>query len=73
MASILGDRYWAMFLVVWAIKRTALWVGGVRLYRRLIPTFLGIAIGHFVIAGVVWGIIGRIYEEFSLNYFVGYG
>ncbi|MBI3923637.1 MAG: hypothetical protein HY318_19615, partial [Armatimonadetes bacterium] len=31
--------------------------GGLRLYRQLVPLFLGIVIGHLFLAGVVWSTI----------------
>jgi hypothetical protein len=61
-----------MFFLVWLTKSIALKVGGMRLYRRLIPFFLGIALGHFFTAGMVWGAIGSIGEMYR-RYVVHFG
>jgi hypothetical protein len=47
--------YWFPTLLVWAIKGLILRYGGMRLHRRLVPLFLGIALGHFLMTGVIWG------------------
>ena len=46
---------WGSFFIVWVIKTLVLRLGGVRAYRRLIPAFLGLAIGQFFFGGIVWG------------------
>ncbi|MFP3903673.1 MAG: DUF6785 family protein, partial [Armatimonadota bacterium] len=52
-----GYTGWAMLLLVSLIKIGAYHVGGMRLYRRLIPAFIGIAVGHYFAAGLVWSLI----------------
>ena len=47
--------YWFPTLFVWAVKGLILRYGGMRLHRRLVPFFLGIALGHFLMTGVIWG------------------
>jgi hypothetical protein len=47
--------YWGPFFLVWLLKLTILKLGGARLYKQLIPAFLGLALGHFLVAGVGWG------------------
>jgi len=47
--------YWFPTLFIWAVKGLILRYGGMRLHRRLVPFFLGIALGHFLMAGVIWG------------------
>lgn len=47
--------YWGPFFLVWLLKLTILRLGGARLYKQLIPAFLGLALGHFLVAGVGWG------------------
>jgi len=42
------------FFVVWIIKAVIMRVGGIRLYQKLIPTFLGLFLGHFFTAGILW-------------------
>jgi len=51
-----GRRFWAPFLIVWIIKGLVLHVGGVGTYRRLMPAFLGIVVGHFFFTGIVMGL-----------------
>jgi len=63
----LGDDYsmqwlWASLMLSWVIKRTVLKYGGVRLYRKTIPLFVGLILGEFVV-GSFWGIIGIILNK----------
>ncbi|MCE5240418.1 hypothetical protein LLH23_18315 [bacterium] len=51
-----GERFWAPFLIVWAIKSILLRTGGVSTYRRLMPAFLGVVIGHFFFTGIIMGL-----------------
>jgi len=46
---------WGDIFLVWLIKSLIIRLGGVRLYRQLIPCFVGLAIGQFFWGGVVWG------------------
>ena len=41
---------WLSILLAWLIKVAVLRYGGVRLYRRLLPFFLGLALGEFATA-----------------------
>jgi hypothetical protein len=58
MTCSYGSLIWGPFLVVWIIKSLVLRYGGMSLYRRLIPFFLGLALGHFAVAGILWGLMG---------------
>jgi hypothetical protein len=58
-----GYRTWGMMIIAGLVKAAALRIGGVRLYRRLIPLFLGIVIGHFVVAGMIWGTLASFGGE----------
>ena len=51
-----GRRFWAPFGIVWSIKALTLKLGGVSTYRRLMPMFLGIVIGHFFFTGIIMGL-----------------
>jgi len=51
-----GRRFWAPFGIVWAIKGLLLHVGGVGSFRRLMPGFLGVVVGHFFFTGIVMGL-----------------
>ncbi len=50
---------WASLFISWLIKRNVLRFGGVRLYRRTIPLFIGLILGEFVV-GSIWSLLGII-------------
>jgi hypothetical protein len=50
---------WLPLLIAWAVKGLSLRYGGHRLYSRLMPLFLGLVIGEFMVGGM-WGLIGSI-------------
>ena len=71
MVMSYGHPLWGPFLVCWMAKTIILKLGGMRLYRRLIPVFLGIVLGHFFTAGIVWGtvsIIGEMYKRYIVHF-----
>ncbi len=72
MVTSYGSPIWGPFFLVWIIKTVILRVGGMRLYRQLIPFFLGLVIGHYFAAGVVWGSISLINEMYR-RYGVWFG
>jgi len=72
IATFLGYRAWAPFLLVWVLKVTVLKMGGVGLYRRLMPAFLGLALGEFFTNGVIWGILSPWVGEAGRRYLVWY-
>ena len=45
-------NYWFPVFLGWLCKTTVLWIGGAKLYRRLIPGFLGLILGEFFSAGL---------------------
>ncbi|PIY38942.1 MAG: hypothetical protein COZ05_19920 [Armatimonadetes bacterium CG_4_10_14_3_um_filter_59_10] len=49
-----GPMWWSFF-IVWVMKGLILRYGSVKLYRRLAPAFVGLALGHFFWGGLVWG------------------
>lgn len=50
--------YWFPTFFIWMVKGIILHYGGLKLHRRFIPFFLGLALGHFLMTGVIWaGII----------------
>jgi len=73
MATAYGQPMWAAFLFVWIVKSAILRIGGIGLYRRLIPLFLGIAFGHFFGAGVMLGTAGIWGGEIFTRYMVHFG
>ncbi len=52
---------WVPLFVAWLVKGTVLRYGGHRLYIYLLPLFLGLTLGEFVV-GSVWGLIGTIWR-----------
>ncbi len=53
---------WFSVFISWAVKATVLKVGGIRLYRKTLPFFLGLLFGEYIVGGgwvlirVFWGI-----------------
>ncbi|MBD3291489.1 MAG: hypothetical protein GF393_01085 [Armatimonadia bacterium] len=58
-----GENGWGALLMSTLIKSTALRIGGMRMYNRLIPFFLGVIVGHFFAAGTVWSLIASFGGE----------
>ena len=52
-------RLWFPLLISSGVKWTALKFGGVRAYRRMVPFFLGLILGDFVM-GSFWSILGIV-------------
>ncbi|MCC6728783.1 MAG: hypothetical protein IT208_05530 [Chthonomonadales bacterium] len=50
---------WCPFLVAWLLKLVILRYGGLRLYRRALPFFLGLVLGDYVM-GAIWALIGVV-------------
>jgi hypothetical protein len=72
MVMAYGSPLWGMFFLSWLAKSIILRIGGMNLYKRLIPFFLGIVIGHFVVAGIIWSAISLTGEVFR-RYVVHFG
>ena len=73
MASCFGETMWFSFFVVWLVKGLMLRYGGMMLYRKTVPFFLGLALGHFFVAGVFWGLVGAFSGEAVQGYPVFFG
>jgi hypothetical protein len=52
-----GCWFFPTFIIVWITKGLLLRYGGNRAYSNLVPAFLGLALGHFLSGGLVWGIL----------------
>lgn len=52
---------WFPLLISWTVKRILLSTGGVRLYRRAIPFFIGLVIGDVIVASVI-SILGLLFD-----------
>jgi hypothetical protein len=70
MAASYGFHLWAPFLAVWTCKLLILRAGGMTLYRRLIPFFLGIVVGHYLACGVVWGGLSLFIPELTRKFVI---
>ncbi|HCU37799.1 MAG TPA: hypothetical protein DGT21_20885 [Armatimonadetes bacterium] len=68
-----GYRLWGELLVAAVLKSVALRLGGVRLYRRLVPAAIGLVLGHFVLAGGVWSFVALFGGEAFRSYQVWFG
>jgi len=64
---------WGSLLPAAIVKALAVRLGGVRLYRRLVPGAIGVVLGHFVVAGGVWTIIALFGGEAFGAYKVWFG
>ncbi len=53
--------------------RAAVRYGGIKLYRRAIPGFLGFALGHVFAAGVAWGLLGAAVPDLLAGCQVWFG
>lgn len=72
-ANAYGHLLWWSFLVVWLAKVTVLRYGGMQLYKKTVPLFLGFALGHFFVSGVLWGTLGALGKGIFKRYIVCFG
>jgi len=72
MVTAYGGPMWGPFLLVWLAKSLILRLGGMRAYKRGVPFFMGLVIGHFFLAGLVWGWLSIINEMYR-RYVVFFG
>ncbi len=70
MAATFGYHTWFALFLAWLCKVLILRLGGARLYRVASAAFLGLAVGHFVLAGAVWGLTGVFNEDAARRYLV---
>lgn len=52
---------WCPFLIAWVVKLFVLRYGGLRLYRKTLPFFLGMVLGDYMI-GAIWSLIGVVFH-----------
>ncbi len=64
--ALTGGGYtgWGMLLLVSIIKILVLNTLGMGGFRALVPAFIGIAVGHYFAAGLVWSLIASLGGEF---------
>lgn len=56
------NNIWFTILLAWLIKSSVLKYGGPKIYRKTVPFFMGLTLGHFIAAGfwlLVDGFLGR--------------
>lgn len=70
IAATFGHQVWFPLFVAYVLKAMALRLGGPRVYRAFVPAFMGLAVGHFLIAGAVWGMVGAFNETAGKRYLV---
>lgn len=70
MATAYGYHLWAPFLFIWFFKGALLRWSGIRAYRRLLPFFVGIVLGHYLFAGAFWGGLGALGWERVKSYII---
>ncbi len=73
MATSFGHKLWGPLFLVWLAKTLIFRVGGMATYRSLIPGFIGLALGHFFTAGVLYGLVGTFGGEQFRRYGVWFG
>lgn len=49
-------QFWFPILIAWVIKVFVLRFGGIKIYRKLLPGFLGLVLGEFVSIGI-WSLV----------------
>ena len=54
--------FWAMFLLVWLVKRLILKFGGLKAHRKAYPLFFGMILGEFTLSSF-WSILGIIIKK----------
>lgn len=73
MASAYGYNIWGPFLIVWLIKLLVLRFAGHAGYTRFMPFFLGLALGHYLVTGIIWGGLGLFGHPATRAYMVQFG
>lgn len=54
-------QIWFGVFIAWLVKFVILRNGGIKLYRRALPFFIGVVIGECTIAGF-WAVIGVAFD-----------
>jgi hypothetical protein len=76
ISTAYGDSsaLWFPLFVAWMLKALLLKLGGLRMYRTGIPFFLGLTIGHFFMAGILWPVFSLfLAPEASRAYHIYFG
>lgn len=70
MATAYGYHLWAPFLFIYLFKGALLRWAGIRAYRRALPFFVGMVLGHYLFAGAFWGGLGALGWERVKSYII---
>ncbi len=73
IGTVRGYRAWGGLLGAAIVKSLAVRLGGVSLYRRLVPGAVGVVLGHFIVGGGVWSIIALFGGEAYRAYQIWFG
>ncbi|MCE5239050.1 hypothetical protein LLH23_11210 [bacterium] len=73
MALNYGYALWGPFLVAWIVKLVIDRLGGADWYRKLMPFFLGLAIGDLVAGGLLWIVMAIFGPDITNGYMVQFG
>lgn len=68
-----GYALWSNFLLAWAIKAVVHRLGGARLYRQLMPLFLGLVVGDLLAGGLSWLALALLGRQALGGYVVQFG
>ncbi len=68
-----GYCLWFPFMATWGIKLVVHRLGGARLYRQLMPFFLGLAFGDLLAGGISWIVMGIFGPDILAGYMVQFG
>ena len=70
MGTLYGDGspYWSSFLIAWIAQRITLRYGSLPAYRKVVPAFLGLFLGHALVGGVLWRIIINYFIDPTISY-----
>lgn len=77
LGTLYGDYtpYWFAFLFAWTAQRITLRYGGLPLYRKVVPAFLGLVFAHIFIGGILWRIVINYFIDptISVRYYLNIG
>jgi hypothetical protein len=68
-----GYCLWFPFMLTWAVKLIVNRLGGARLYRQLMPFFLGLAFGDLLAGGLSWIVMALFGPDTLGGYMVQFG
>ncbi len=61
------NLFWSSIFISWLVKFIILKHGGVNLYRKVIPFFLGLILGEFVVGGF-WTLRGVVFQTATYKF-----